>query len=201
MNLWQWKFNGSNKNASNPKPQPVPNSSGGGVPTGRTTPIEISTDEEIVWGIDLPFGEQDTAGRGTADELIRARRRFSAIGACGHIMTVDTKPKDEGSQQHSRTVGGSCFYCEEELNKLYEKNQISNSDKQRLSLVCDECARTTVSGKLSCPTHYIAVKDENGKEIYLGPDEQEEQKRNATMQNILSPLFSLMRGQEQEKHE
>ena len=193
--LWHWILKRSPQNASNPNPTPIPQPPNAGTPGGGTAPIDISADEEVIWGVDLPFGEQDSAGKGPLGELIKSRKSFSAIGACGHVMSINTR--EEQPKQHIRTIAGICYYCKNELSELLSKGLISPIDAQRLSLVCNECARTTVSGKLSCPRHYMAVKDGVGGELYLGPEEQEQQKREATVSKILLPLISLISDKEQ----
>ena len=90
-------------------------------------------------------------------------------------------------------------------NELLSKGLISPLDAERYSLACSDCAKITISGKLCCPKHYIAIADETGNTIYLGPDDQTEQQqleeqraRQEIVQKILNPFMSLLSGQKPE---
>lgn len=90
-----------------------------------------------------------------------------------------------------RGIAGKCFYCDAEYQKLSQKGQISPFDAERLSLVCADCGKITLSGQLCCPKHYTAVLNPDGTTTYLSPEDTEEQNRQNTIKNILGSMAQL----------
>jgi phage pi2 protein 07 len=191
MNFWKWLFKVSPNNASNPNPSP--SASDGyhyNVPANGSQPIEISVEQESIIGSCLSLGVQDSIGRGANGQLVRSRNKDSVLCGCGHPVS-QLHAENEPGKPRKRGMAGKCFYCSKEYQKLRAKGLISEIEAERLSWVCSDCARLTISGVLCCPQHYAAVEDGNGGVIYLGPDEQEQQKRKETLQKILAPFAAL----------
>lgn len=184
MTFWKWLFKLSPDKASDPNPSPTDVNTSAGV----NRPIEMFVEQEAVLGMGSTFGYQNSAGRGT-NGLERYRKRFSVLCGCGHVVSqlhaehTPGKPPQKG-------LGGKCYHCEKDLQKMFKKGLIPEAEAERQALVCSDCAKM-VSGFLCCPKHYIEVTDENGDTVYLGPDDQLKQKRKETIQKILTPFAVL----------
>ena len=196
--LFGWVVKSSAKNAANPNPPVTPATPNvGGEFGGQQPPIEVAMEQEAIIGTDISLGRQDSVGYGPGGVLITQHKNMSILCGCGHIVS-QLQPAQEERKAPFPGIGGKCFYCELELNEWALKGLISPFEAQRQSLVCSNCAKITLSGKLCCPKHYTATIDENGNTIYLGPDDQarqqelaEQQARQETVQKILKPFMWL----------
>lgn len=205
--LFGWIVKSSAKNAANPNPPAFPATPnvGGQFPI-QQPPIEVAMEQEAIIGTDISLGHQDIASYGPSGELIRQRKNMSILCGCGHIVS-QLQPTQEEGKSPLPGIGGKCFYCELELNEWALKGLIAPYEAQRQSLVCSNCAKITLSGKLCCPTHCTATIDGNGNTIYLGPDDQarqqelaEQQARQETVQKIVKPFMSLFLGSNSEEN-
>jgi len=200
--LFGWLIKGSAKNAANPNPAATPASPNfnRGFP-GHIPPIEVAVEQDLIMGTNLSLGQQDSVAEGPNGELIRSHRNMSILCGCGHIVS-QLQPTQEQGKAPVRGIAGKCFYCDIEFNELMSKGLIAPFDAERQSLACSDCAKITVSGKLCCPKHYIAIIDEGGKTIYLDPEEQEQrveqQARQETIQMIFKPFIALLSEQKPE---
>ena len=186
-----WLYKRSPHNAANPNPSAMPyDQDANGIPSNESQTIEISIEQDVIIGLPLSFGDEDTIARGPNGELIRSHKKIYILCGCGHIPSQLHAEKDAGKSP-KRGIAGKCLYCEKEFQKMLKNGLVSGIEAERQSLVCTECAQLTVSGILCCPRHYAAIGDENGNIVYLGPDEQTQQKRNDTIQKILMPFAAL----------
>lgn len=200
--LFGWLSKGSTKNAANPNPAatPVNPNFSGGFP-GQSQPIEVAVEQDLIMGTNLSLGCQDSIAKGPNEELIRSHRNMSILCGCGHIVS-QLHPTQEQGKAPVRGIGGKCFYCDMVYSELLLKGLVTQSEAERQSLVCSDCAKITVSGKLCCPKHYIATIDESGNTIYLGPEEQEQlegqQSRQEIIQMVFKPFIALVSEQKPE---
>jgi len=201
--LFGWLIKGSAKNAANPNPAATaanPNFSGGF--PGQSQPIEVASEQDLIMGTNLILGCQDSFAKGPNEELITTHRNVSILCGCGHIVS-QLHPTQEQGKAPVRGIGGKCFYCDMAYSELLSKGLITAFEAERQSLVCSDCAKITVSGKLCCPKHYIATTDESGNTIYLGPEEHEQlaeqQARQEIIQKVFNPFIALLSGQKPEE--
>jgi len=203
MNLAQgllgWLRKQSPLNAANPNPGTSPYNPGDyNTPPGGAQPIEISNEEEVTLGLNMRLGQQDSVVRGPTDELLRSRKDVYALCGCGHIA-YQVQAKNKPGQQPVRGIAGKCAYCEGDFQEPLAKGLITLLEAERQSLVCSECARLTTSGVLSCPKHCVAMTEDNGQTVYLGPEEQTQLDRKQTTQKILTPFIWLFSDQNQKQ--
>ena len=203
--LFGWLIKGSAKNATNPTPTATPATPNfSGEFPGQSPPIELAVEQDLIMGTNLSLGRQDSVAEGPNGELIRSHKNVSILCGCGHIVS-QLQPTQEQGKAPVRGIAGECFYCDIEFNELMSKRLITAFDVERRSSVCSDCAKITVSGKLCCPKHYIAITDANGGIMYLGLDDQikqqqlaEEQARNDVIQKVFVSFTSLFSEQKPE---
>jgi len=129
-------------------------------------------------------------------QLIRAHNKLSILLGCYHIVAQFQALDQE--DRHIRGIAGKCFYCDQEVQELLQKGQITVFDAERLALVCTDCGKITNSGQLCCPKHYTAVSNPDGTTTYLSPEDAEEQNRQKTTKTILSSIELLFGQNSQE---
>jgi hypothetical protein len=191
-----WLYKRSPHNAADPNPSAMPyDQDVNDIPFNESQIIEMSIEQDVIIGLPLSFGDEDTVARGPNRELIRSHKKNSILCGCGHIAPQSPSANEQGKIS-GRKIIGKCFHCDNDGNKMLQKGLISPLEAARQSLVCNECARL-VSGVICCPKHYVAASDENGNIVYLGPDEQTQQKRKDTIQKILMPFAALFTKQNQ----
>ncbi|MCF7955169.1 MAG: hypothetical protein K9M75_05150 [Phycisphaerae bacterium] len=191
MKLFHWMLKRSHRASANPNPNPMPmpsQSTHRGYSQG--TPIEALIEEDATIGINFSPGKQHGLHRGPSGELIRSHRNISILVGCNHIVSQLQASHEQGKSP-VRGIAGKCIYCEKEFSKSVQKGQLDPFEAERMSLVCTDCARLTVSGVLCCPRHYVAVDNGNNQIEYLGPDEQAKQSRKQLVENILTPITGL----------
>jgi len=166
----------------------IPAGSGQQAPTTR--PIDVCSDEDIVLGLNLRLGTYVSVDMGPDGEYRRAKRHISVLCGCGHIIrsTPAQESSESKKQDPNRKLEGECYYCRQEYDVLVLSGKLSPAEAQRLSLVCSDCARITVSGKLACRKHSEAITDETGQTVFLGPDDQVQYQRQKTLQRFTSIL-------------
>jgi len=197
LKLLGWLRKQSPLNSANPNPGTSPYNAGVyNTPHGGAQTIETSNEEELTLGLNLRLGQQDSAVRGPAAELLRSRKGIYALCGCGHIA-YQVQPTNKPGQQPIRGIAGKCAYCEGDFQEPLAKGLITLLEAERQTLVCSECARLTTSGILSCPKHCVAVTEGNGQTVYLGPEEQTQLDRKQTTQKILTPFIWLFSEQNQ----
>ena len=199
--LFGWMVKRSVKNAAHPNPPATPATVNVDDKFGgQQTPIEFAEERDLIIGTDISLGHQDSVGYGPDGSLVRRHRNMSILCGCGHIVS-QLQPVQEEGKAPLPGVMGECFYCRLELNEWVQKGLISPFEAQRQSLICSNCAKITLSGKLCCPKHYTVTIDANGNTVYLGPEDQakqqelaEQQARHETVQKILTPFRTLFLG-------
>ena len=191
MNFFKWFSKISPYKASDPNPSPcASNSSNDNFHDDTIHTIEMSVEVENIIGSCLNIGIQDSIGRGAKGQLVRFRKSISVLCGCGHPVS-QLHAENESGKSSKRGLAGKCFYCSKELQKSMIKGLISEMEAERLSLVCTDCARITISGVLCCPRHFAAIEDEKGNTVYIGPEEIVQQDRKETVKKILAPFAAL----------
>ena len=150
---------------------------------------ETHIERDTVAGTAIKLFDIETTQEEQGNKMTGSRDRMSILAGCGHVFTQIQAVNQK--DRHIRGLGGRCTYCFEELQPLIEQKQITPFDLDRLSCVCSDCVRTTVSGKVACPKHCKPVLTPDGGTVYLGPEEIEEENRRATIEMVLGPLRSL----------
>jgi hypothetical protein len=195
----RWLLKQSPNNSADPNPGTLPQELNiPGTSSVGAQPIEISTEEECMLGSAVSLGQQDSAVQDLGEALIRSHKNLYVICGCGHVACHVQATNKQG-QQPTRGIAGKCYYCEEQYQRAFLKGKITLIEADRRSLVCTDCARLTVSGVLSCPSHYTAVTESDGQTIYLGPDERSQLERKQTIQKILTPFILLFSGQNKQQ--
>ena len=191
--FFNWLTKSSVKNAANPKPAPhIPDSSAA---QGPMRPLEYNTREEIIIGSTINISTQDVLLKGPNGELVRSHKNLSVLCGCGHLIS-QLQPETEKGKSPKRGLSGKCLYCEDQFQEMVLKGKMTPMEAERRALVCSECARVTLSGVLCCPKHYISVADGSGQIVYLGPEEQEQRKREEIIGKIFSPFISVLTDQD-----
>lgn len=188
--LLHWLVKRSSKNATNPKPKATPHPS---TTQNAQDPLIIETvsDEKVTLGIDTILGEQDNLAKGPGGELIRSHQSVSILSGCNHIVS-QLQPTHEEGKLPSKGLAGKCIYCVKEVQKLVKKGKLDPLEADRLSLVCTDCAKMTVSGTLCCPKHYVAIDNGTNQTLYLDPDEQARESQKKLVQTILLPFRGIL---------
>jgi hypothetical protein len=165
----------------------VPDVATDNIPQDLFSETHIKTDAIV--GTALRFIGVEKTQEEPGDKMTSSHDRMSILVGCGHVITQIQAVNQK--DRHIRGIGGRCVYCFEELRPLIEHGQITPFDLDRLSCVCSDCVRTTVSGKVACPKHCKPVLTPDGGTVYLGPEEIEEENRRATIEMVLGSLRSL----------
>jgi len=190
--IWKRLFG---RRSQQPPAQTPPNTAYG-VPAGRgqqpssPRPIDVCSDEDIVLGLDIRLGNYESVAMGPDGEYHRAKQNISVLCGCGHIIrsTPAQESSESKNQQPNRKLEGECYYCSQEYAVLVLRGKLSPAEAQRLSLVCSDCARVTVSGRLACRKHTEAITDDTGQTVFLGPDDQIQYQRQKTMHRFTGIL-------------
>ncbi len=191
MNFFKWLSKMSPYKASDPNPTPYSSNAYNDYFHDDTIhPIEMSVEQEDLIGSCFNAGVQAGIGRGAKGQLVSFRKNISVLCGCGHPVS-QLHAENESGKSSKRGLAGKCFYCSKEFQKSVTKGLISEMEAERLSLVCTDCARMTISGVLCCPRHFAAIEDEKGNTIFIGPDEMVQQSRKQTINKILAPFAAL----------
>ncbi len=194
INLLKWIFNRSPKNAANPQmPQNIPPE----MPDPNIIPLESYAETDSIIGTSLKVGLVEKAFKSNG-QLVRTHDNLKMIIGCKHL--IHQLQAEDQKEKHTLGIAGICVYCEQELQQLLKKGQISQFDAERLSYVCSDCARVTDSGELCCPRHYKAISNSDGTETYLSSEDIKEQKRQDTIQ-IANNTFAILFGSNNQSKE
>ncbi len=153
-------------------------------------PIDACSNEDIILGLDIRLGNYESVAMGPDGEYHRTKQNISLLCGCGHIIksTPDQESSESKNQQPNRKLEGECYYCSQDHAPLVLSGALSPAEAQRLSLVCSDCARVTVSGKLACRKHTEAIMDESGQTVFLGQDDQIQYRRQKTLHKFMGVL-------------
>lgn len=188
--FWNWLVNRSPQNAASPTPTAPP----GQQPSGQASvhssrPFETYIETQSIQGFFTKVGWQESCVKTPDGELFRTRDNFALPIGCGHIARQQ-QPVDQ-PDRHIRGIAGICFYCQQDILKALSRGEITPFDAERLSLVCSDCGKVTVSGQLCCPKHYARLIGPDGSEVYLGPDDIKKQDQNRLIAKMLGPILDL----------
>jgi len=200
--LWDWLWRRSPQNASNPKPTDQANQDAAEqTPASNGTTFETYSEMQSIQGFFTKVGCQESGIKTPDGRLSRTRENFALPLGCGHIV-CQQQPVDM-ENQHVRGIAGICHYCLEDLQKSLVHGDITPFDFERLSLVCSDCGKITVSGQLCCPKHYVEVKTSDGSTVYLGPEDMKKQEQKRLVSKVLRPIIDLFleEGSEMEESE
>jgi len=195
--LWDWLINRSPKNAAMPDVQPGPASD-----TANTTQppgaqvVETNLAFQSCMGLLSRLGKEDSLLRGPDGNLVRVNEQVGILLGCGHVVTQLQAVDEKG--RHVRGIAGVCDGCFGENCRLLQKGRISALDAERLSLVCTDCGKITVSGHLSCPKHYSTVITPDGTPNYIDAEQAKEMKRQDTVRTALGIIKFLFGEGQQE---
>jgi len=189
----------SSKNAAVPKVQPGPPPastwSNAGAPI---RPLERNIEVNRVVGLLNEQCHVETRYMGADGELIYCIEDHGGLVlGCGHHGTAHISVKEATC---GRGIAGVCVYCAREYQPLVEKGEIDALQAERLSLVCNECARMTTAGHLCCPRHATKVTAEDGTIQYIDPDTAKSAARQNTIAKAVGALMCLF-GEPQEQQE
>jgi len=190
MSIWNYIFRRSQQNAAKADARyNPPEDTLDGCTPGVGQRIETNLETESIQGLFTRFVSVDGAIKHRDGQLITTRNTIAVLLGCSHVVTQLQAVDQE--DQHIRGIAGKCYYCDEEIQPLIRKGQISPLDAERLSLVCSDCGKITVSGRLCCPKHYAAITNPDGTTVYLGPKDVQEQQRQSTVKMVLDSVASL----------
>lgn len=189
--FFDWLNKGSARKAADPNPKPADHVPDDSNFQGQVAPFEFNTHEDIIIGSSINLGRKNIRLQGPNGEFYFNHKSFSVLCGCGHLVS-QLQPETVPGMSPKRGICGKCLYCEAKFEDMVSKKLMIREEADRRSLVCSECARMTVSGVLCCPKHCTAVTDDNGQIIYLGPEEQEQQKRKEVISKVFSPFISLL---------
>lgn len=189
----------SPKNAAVPKVQPAPPATSAQPGTGSSVrPLERNVEVSSIAGLLTELRRVETRYMGADGEVIHCLEAHGGfVLGCGHHGTAQASA-EEGPR--GREIAGLCAYCVREYQPLVEKGEIDPLQAERLSLVCNECARMTTSGHLCCPRHSTKVTAEDGSTQYIDPDTAKSASRQSTIAKALS-VFQYLFGEPQEQQE
>jgi hypothetical protein len=188
--LWNWLINRSPRNAAQPNPTaPSDQQASGQASAYNNRPFETYIETQSIQGFQTKVGWQESGVKTPDGELFRSRETFALTLGCGHI--VNQQQQADQQDRHVRGIAGICFYCQQELLKALIRGEITPFDAERLSLVCSDCGKITISGQLCCPKHYTAIANPDGTVIYLGPEDVKEQERKQLTIRFFGPILDL----------
>jgi len=198
--LWRWLVNRSPRDAAKPN---VTSQSGQDVSTEPSShndnPFETYTENQYIQGMGVKVGWEEAGIRTHEGQLFRTRDNFALPIGCSHI--VRQQQSVDQPDRHIRGIAGICFYCQQELLKALRRGEITPFDADRLSLVCSDCGKITVSGQLCCPKHYARLTGPDGIEVYLSPDDIKKQEQNQLIAKVLGPVLDLFLEEQQPKQQ
>jgi hypothetical protein len=188
--LWNWLINRSPRNATQSDPTvQMDQQTTELVPACNNRPFETYIETDSIQGFVTKVGWQESGVRTPDGELFRTRENFALPLGCGHIARQQQAVDQQ--DQHIRGIAGICYYCQQELLKALSRGEITPFDAERLSLVCSDCGKITVSGQLCCPKHYARLAGPAGAEVYLGPEDIKKQEQNRLTSKMLGPILGL----------
>jgi len=188
--MWNSLWHRSPAQAGNPQVPAQPVTSWPASPPLVTDQrIETYSETESLLGGGLSLGQIKHTHQAADGALVRSQDRLAIIVGCGHLVTQFQAIKQES--RDVRGIAGPCGGCAAELQPLAASGQLSLIDYERLTLVCTESARRTVSGKLSCPRHCTPITQPNGETLYLGPEEIMDQRRRRYVSATLGRFLDL----------
>ncbi|MDI6449139.1 hypothetical protein [Anaerobaca lacustris] len=191
MSLIDILFRRSPKNAATPNVQPAPPAtSAQSSASAPIEPLERNVEVRSIRGLLNDLHRLDGRYRSAEGELIsRCEAEEGIVLTCGHIGTA-FRPSPEKDRAET-WIAGLCTYCVREYQSLVEKGELDALQAERLSLICNECARMTTSGHLCCPRHSTKVTAEDGSTKYIDPDTAKSASRQSTIVKALSVLQYL----------
>jgi len=196
MSLIDILFRRSPKNAATPNVQAAPPAASAQSNAGAPIePLERNVEVRSIRGLLNDLHRLDGRYRSAEGELISRCEAEEGIAlTCGHIGTAF---RPSGERDRAETwIAGQCAYCVREYQHLVEKGEIDPLQAERLSLVCNECARMTTAGHLCCPRHATKVTAEDGTIQYIDPDTAKSASRQGTIAKALS-VFQYLFGDPQ----
>ena len=176
-------------------PQSSPEDPFADLEQGDIQPIEKYFEVNYCVGQPFKLVGEDIAVQNSNGHLIRGRAKPSVELGCGHL--VDRIQPTQTDNNHIKGIAGACYYCQGEIRELLKRQErtgkliITPFDSTRLTLVCSECTRISVSGKLCCPRHSLILHNENGETTCLGVEEIESMQKKERIRKILSPILAL----------
>ena len=178
----------------------VPAGSGQQAPFAR--PVDVCHEETVIPGLDYNTGTFQSVSIGPDGEYRRVTRHVNIMCGCGRIIYHNPAQTQPTKEKHKLglKLEGICFYCIQDHDPLVLSGVMSPAEAKRLSLVCSDCARVTVSGKLACRKHTEAITDETGQTIFLGPDDQIQYQRQKTLHRFTGILAFLITEESTPEH-
>ena len=188
--FWGWLWNRSPRNAAQPNPTVLSDQQGYGPPSAyNSRPFETYIETQSIQGFQTRVGWHESGIKTPDGELFRTREDSALLLGCGHI--VRQQQAVDQQDRHIRGIAGICSYCFADLQKSLARGDITPFDFERLSLVCSDCGKITVSGQLCCPKHYTRLVEPNGSEVYLGPSDMKRQEQHRLVSKVLGPVLDL----------
>lgn len=198
--FWGWLWNRSPQNAAQPNPtSPFEQQASGQASAFSNRPFETYIEIQSIQGFVTKVGWQESGIKTPDGGLFRTRENFALPIGCGHI--VNQQQQEDQENRHVRGIAGICFYCQQELLKALSRGEITPFDAERLSLVCSDCGKITVSGQLCCPKHYARLTGPDGSEVYLSPDDMKKQEQSQMVAKVLRPVLDLFLEEQQPKEQ
>lgn len=198
--LWTWLWNRSPQNAAQPNPTaPSDQQPSGQDSASSVRPFETYIETQSIQGFFTKVGRQESGVKSPDGELLRTCDNSAVPIGCNHI--VSQQQSVDQPDRHIRGIAGICFYCQQELLKALSRGEITPFDAERLSLVCSDCGKITVSGQLCCPKHYARLIGPDGTEVYLGPDDIKKQEQSRIVAKVLRPVLDLFLEEQQPKEQ
>ncbi len=169
MSFLDYLFRRSPKNAATPNVQPAPPVASAQPGTGSSVrPLERNVEVSSIAGLLNELRRVETRYVGADGEVIHCLEAHGGfVLGCGHHGTAQAGA-EEGTR--GREIAGVCAYCVRDYQPLVDKGELDPLQAERLSLVCNECARMTTSGHLCCPRHSRKVTAEDGTTPVHRPD-------------------------------
>ena len=143
----------------------------------------------------LKMGKSECSGKDAFGALVRGKTTHHIQLACNHLVS-QVQPEQTETRQVPG-VAGPCHYCQLEIQLDQQRRFAAGAalllpdDAVRLTLVCTQCARMSVSGNLCCPRHSRIVDDGSVNMICLDVEELESQTKKASVMKIIAPLLGL----------
>jgi len=164
---------------------PNPTSTAGWSSSGLPLqPRECNVEVYSIGGLQNELSQVERRYRSADGGIVRHYEdRRSLVAGCGHTAV----PRQDNSEKYPdhRGIGGLCSFCLREYYSLVEKGQMDPLEAERLSIVCTDCARMSVSGHLCCPRHRKAMVMPDGTTQYIDPDTAKSMSRQNTMAKAL----------------
>jgi len=194
--FWCWLWRRSPRNASQPHPTGLYNQQVYGPSSAcHNRPFETYIETQSIQGFQTKVGWQESSIKTPKGKLFRTRENSALLLGCGHIARQQQAVDQQ--DRHIRGIAGTCYYCFKDLQKSLACGDITPFDFERLSLVCSDCGKVTLSGQLCCPKHYARLIGPDGKETYLSPEDIKKQEQNRMIAKVLGPILDLFLEEDQ----